>query len=368
MAGDVSARGRVTVGLSGGVDSSVSALLLQQAGWQTDGIFVHSWRDEEDKACGQAALDAQDAYSIAASLGIPVRQLDLCEDYRRFVFEPFLDEYRRGRTPNPDVLCNRYVKCEGLLRAALDDGADYLATGHYARHRRDEDGRMQLLRATDENKDQTYFLHRLTQEQLSHVLFPVGEQLKSDVRRLAEEKGLITHDKRDSTGICFIGERDFRSFLGNYLPQQSGLLMTPEGRVVGEHQGAWLYTIGQRRGLAIGGVSGTDESPWFVCNKDIEKNIVYVVQGREHPLLYAQDLRIGQLHWIAGTPPPVPWTGHSRLRHRQPLQACRITGMSDDECVVRADERQWAPAVGQAMVFYDGMVCLGGGIIEAYSS
>ena len=357
-------RGRITVGLSGGVDSSVSALLLQKEGWLTDAVFVRSWRDENGKECEQAALDAQDAYSVAASLGIPVRQLDLCEDYRRFVFEPFLDEYRRGRTPNPDVLCNRYVKCEGLLRSVLDNGADYLATGHYARRRLDDDGRVQLLCAMDEEKDQTYFLHRLTQEQLLRVLFPVGEWLKGDVRRLAAQGGLITCDKRDSTGICFIGERDFRSFLGAYLPRRSGLLMTLDGRTVGEHEGAWFYTVGQRRGLAMGGVSGAAEAPWFVSDRDVEQNIVYVVQGRDHPSLSADGLRVGDLHWIAGTPPQVPLDCRSRLRHRQPLQSCHITGIDGDECIVRTSSPQWAPAAGQAMVFYDGEVCLGGGTIE----
>ena len=359
---------RVTVALSGGVDSSVAALLLKRAGYRVEGVFMRNWHEapetEREEGCAQVALDAQDAYSVAASLGIPVRTLDFSADYRERVFLPFIEEYRAGRTPNPDILCNSEIKFRAFLDHAMQTGADRVATGHYARLG-ERDGRIELLTGCDADKDQTYFLHRLDQGQLAHLLFPLGEMDKKTVRALAAEAGLITCDKKDSAGICFIGERRFRRFLERYLPQREGEIRSPEGRRLGHHRGAWFYTIGQRRDLGIGGQSDCPEGAWYIADKDTKRNVIYAVQGAGHPLLHSQELLTEPPHWIAGAPPALPLRCLTRIRHRQRPQACTIAASEAGGCRVRFERPQRAIAPGQSVVFYRGPACLGGAVIAA---
>jgi tRNA-specific 2-thiouridylase len=353
----------VVVGLSGGVDSAVAALLLQRAGKDIAGMFMQNWEDDEPNTACQADEDRKDALGVCAKLGIPFHARNFAAEYRERVFAHFLSEYRSGRTPNPDVLCNREIKFRTFLDAARELGASMIATGHYARVAH-EHGRYKLLRALDTDKDQTYFLHALDQEQLGAALFPLGELRKPQVRALAREAGLEVHDKRDSTGICFIGERDFRAFLSKYLPAQPGELRTPEGEVLGEHHGAMFYTPGQRTGLRIGGRAGTGGEPWYVAGKDIEKNIVYVAQGAQNRWLMSRALVTDDVNWIAGEGPALPLHCEAMVRYRQVPQACAIesTGRGIN---VRFDEVQRAVAPGQSVVFYAGDECLGGGIIQA---
>ena len=274
-----------------------------------------------------------------------------------------MEEYRRGRTPNPDILCNKEIKFKAFLDHALAQGADYIATGHYARIR-ETDGRFQLLKARDPAKDQTYFLYTLGQGQLARTLFPVGELHKSEVKRIAAEQGFANAAKKDSTGICFIGERDFNKFLSHYLPAQTGEIRTPEGECVGSHAGLMFYTLGQRKGIGIGGRKGTDESPWYVVDKDMESNTLIVTQGHDHPLLYRGGLRAGALHWVAGEPPPWPLQCRAKTRYRQTEQDCVLAVDDDNKLIVRFEQAQRAVTPGQSVVFYQGEVCLGGGIIE----
>jgi tRNA-specific 2-thiouridylase len=354
---------RVVVGMSGGVDSSVAAWLLKQQGYDVVGVFMKNWEDDDDDEYCSSREDLVVAASVADVIGLELDAVDFAAEYRERVFAHFLRDYSAGRTPNPDVLCNSEIKFRAFLDHALALGADRIATGHYARVRRDARGRAELLGARDAAKDQTYFLHRLTQAQLAPVLFPRGEMTKRDVRAIAKREGLPTHAKRDSTGICFIGERPFRDFLARYLPRTPGPIVTPEGTRVGEHQGLAYYTLGQRQGLGIGGKRDGDALPWYVAGKDMARNALIVVQGREHPLLYRRDVRANDVHWIAGEAPQLPARLSAKTRYRMPNAACEVR-IAGDDLVAAFDAPQWAPTPGQYLVLYDGDVCLGGGEIE----
>ena len=357
------AEDRIIVGMSGGVDSSVTALLLQQQGYAVQGVFMKNWEgDDTDQHCA-AEDDLQDARQVCETLGIPLQGVNFADQYWDRVFEYFLQEYRASRTPNPDILCNREIKFKAFLDYALSQGADYIATGHYARIGRDGD-HYTLLRGRDNNKDQSYFLYTLDQAQLARSLFPIGELDKSRVRELAAEHGLSTYNKKDSTGICFIGERDFRAFLKRYLPAQPGEIHTAEGTYLGHHEGLMYYTLGQRQGLGIGGVKGHEGAVWYVAAKDLENNILIVVDGHDHPLLYSQSLSAIDLHWVAGKPPALPLSCTAKTRYRQQDAACTIEHGDDNNCVVQFQEPQWAVTPGQSVVFYQGEICLGGGIIN----
>ena len=354
---------RVTVGMSGGVDSSVAALLLKRAGHEVSGFFMLNWEDDDPESGCHADADRKDALAVCARLGIPFRSANFAAEYRERVFAYFLDEYRAGRTPNPDVLCNREIKFGTFLAAAREGGAEKIATGHYARSAF-EGGRWKLLRARDRAKDQTYFLHALDQEQLGAALFPLGDLEKTEVRRLAEGADLPVSAKKDSTGICFIGERDFRAFLSTYLPAQSGELRRPDGRALGEHQGAMFYTLGQRSGLNIGGRTGGSGEAWYVVGKDVAANVVYVDQGHDSSWLQSRMLAASGTHWIADAPPAASFACTAMTRYRQPPQACRVE-IEGDRCIVRFDTRQRAVAPGQSVVFYAGEECLGGAVIDS---
>lgn len=355
---------RVIVGMSGGVDSSVTALLLKEQGYDVIGIFMKNWDDTDEFGHCTAEDDAEDVRRVCEQLDIPYYTVNFEKEYFDKVFSYFLDEYKSGRTPNPDVMCNREIKFGEFLNKALDLGADYVATGHYARLIQ-EDGKYTLLRGVDNNKDQTYFLNALSQEQLSRAMFPIGHLPKPEVRRLAEQAGLYTAKKKDSTGVCFIGERNFKEFLSGYLPAKSGDMVDIEsGEVKGRHDGLMYYTLGQRQGLGIGG-SGNGQ-PWFVADKDLEKNILYVVQGDQHPSLYSTGLIATDVNWIAGSDqtPKVPFHCTAKFRYRQPDQGVTLTWREDGTVHVAFDEQQKAITPGQAVVFYDGDVCLGGGTID----
>jgi len=356
-------RAAVMVGLSGGVDSSVAALLLLEQGYQVEGLFMKNWEEDDTADHCAAAADLADADKVAGRLGIRLHRINFSTEYWDRVFSHFLTEYRAARTPNPDILCNREIKFRAFLEHALDLGADRIATGHYARVTRDHAG-WHLRLAADENKDQTYFLYLLGQEQLRRCLFPLGNLNKTEVRAIAHCAGLMTAKRKDSTGICFIGERRFRDLLARYLPRDPGPIETPEGKVIGEHQGLAYYTIGQRRGLGIGGVAGQVEAPWFVARKDLARNALILVQGHNHPLLMSRGLDGGAPHWIAAEPSAVPFDCRLRIRHRQTLNDCTLTELGDDHCRVRFARPQRAVTPGQAAVFYRGGECLGGTIIE----
>jgi tRNA-specific 2-thiouridylase len=353
---------RVIVGMSGGVDSSVAALLLKRQGFRVSGLFMKNWEDDDTDEYCSSREDLVDAVAVAERLGIEIDVVNFSARYKKRVFEEFLREYRTGRTPNPDVLCNAEIKFRAFLDHALDLGADYIATGHYAQIRSSE-GSFQLLKAEDGTKDQSYFLYRLTQEQLARTLFPLGALHKRDMRELARAEGLPVHDKKDSTGICFIGERPFREFLGRYLPPQPGEIRTLEGRVVGRHEGLMYYTIGQRQGLGIGGSRDGDGEPWYVAAKDPERNRLIVVQGREHPALYHSRLRAADLTWVSGVAPHCHWVYSARTRYRQKDAPCSLDSVTAEQCTVDFAEPQWAITPGQSVVIYESQVCLGGGII-----
>ncbi len=356
---------RIIVGMSGGVDSSVAALLLKEQGYPIEGLFMKNWEEDDSEEYCSATEDLMDAQAVCDRLDIPLHRVNFSTEYWDRVFAYFLDEYRNGRTPNPDVLCNKEIKFKAFLEYALERlDAEKIATGHYARLEQDS-GKYYLHRAVDENKDQTYFLYLLGQAQLSSSLFPLGNLPKQRVRQLAESAGFPNHKKKDSTGICFIGERKFRDFLSRFLPANEGVIEDPHGQVIGVHQGLMYYTLGQRQGLGIGGMKDTPEAPWFVVAKDLQANRLIAAQGHEHPLLMSSELTIEQLHWISGTAPNFPLRCLARLRHRQPLQPCQVTPGSVSQCRVDFDRAQRAATPGQSIVFYDSINCLGGGVIQS---
>ena len=354
---------KVMLGISGGVDSSVAALLLQQAGHDVEGLFMQNW--EEDDRSGPCTTDAdrKDAVAVCGRLGIPFHARNFASEYWDGVFEHFLAEYRAGRTPNPDVLCNREIKFKTFLDEAHALGADRIATGHYARIDC-RDGRYRLLRAVDTAKDQTYFLHALGQQQLAATLFPLGDIEKPRVRELAREAALPTHAKKDSTGICFIGERDFRSFLAQYIPARTGEMRTPDGQLIGEHQGVMYYTLGQRNGLGIGGRHGASGEAWYVVGKDVATNVLYVAQGGENRWLYSQRLQSEAPSWVDGVAPAAHFRCSARTRYRQSDQACTVD-VHESGLEIRFDEPQRAVTPGQSVVLYDDQVCLGGAVIAS---
>ena len=354
---------RVVVGMSGGVDSSVTALLLKQQGFDVIGLFMKNWEEDDDEDYCSSRQDLIDAVSVADTLGIPIEAVNFSKEYKDRVFSYFLREYEAGRTPNPDILCNSEIKFKAFLEHAIGMGADAIATGHYAQIR-ERDGCHQLLKAADGSKDQSYFLHRLNQAQLSKAMFPLGSLLKSQVREIAQRHSLSNHAKKDSTGICFIGERPFREFLNRYLPTTPGEMVTPEGNVVGQHMGLSFYTLGQRQGLGIGGGKESTGEPWFVAGKNMANNRLIVVQGHDHPDLLTRHLDAMEMHWVSGREPDLVRNYAAKTRYRQADAACRITLLSGDNASFTFEEAQWAVTPGQSVVVYDGEICLGGGIIK----
>ncbi|MDT8990043.1 tRNA 2-thiouridine(34) synthase MnmA [Curvibacter sp. APW13] len=370
-----SAKKRVVVGLSGGVDSAVSAYLLKRQGYEVVGIFMKNWEDDDDSEYCSSNIDFVDAAAVADVLGIEIEHVNFASDYKDRVFAEFLREYQAGRTPNPDILCNAEIKFKAFLDHAFARGADFIATGHYARVRRNPaSGKVELLKGLDPSKDQSYFLHRLSQAQLDRVLFPVGELHKSEVRRIADEIGLPNAKKKDSTGICFIGERPFREFLNRYISKEPGPIKDASGRTIGQHVGLSFYTLGQRQGLGIGGIKakgaqkgGGEHAPWFVARKDMAKNTLWVVQGHDHPWLQSAALTALDASWVSGTP-PVDGSLAAKTRYRQSDAACAVQGAdASGAFTLTFTEPQWAVTPGQSAVLYDGEVCLGGGIIASAS-
>ncbi|WP_430462553.1 tRNA 2-thiouridine(34) synthase MnmA [Thalassolituus sp. LLYu03] len=352
---------KVIVGMSGGVDSSVSAYLLMQQGYQVEGLFMKNWDEDDGTDYCTAKEDLADAQQVCDKLGIHLHQANFAAEYWDNVFEYFLAEYKAGRTPNPDILCNREIKFKAFLEYAKVLGADLIATGHYVR-RLDENGTTYLMKGLDPNKDQSYFLHAVGGNEIAQTLFPVGELEKPEVRRIAEAQGLVTATKKDSTGICFIGERRFRDFLKQYLPAQPGRIETDQGVDIGEHQGLMYHTLGQRQGLGIGGLSGFSDDPWFVAGKDLERNVLVAVQGKNHPLLFKDWLTTGQVFWV-NDEPQLPLRCTAKVRYRQDDQACLIE-KTGSGYKVTFDEPQRAITPGQSAVFYVADRCLGGGVIE----
>ena len=352
---------RLVVGMSGGVDSSVAAYLLKQLGHDVLGVFMRNWEDDSDDC--PARQDFLDVLAVADVIGLEVDAVNFSAEYKDRVFAYFLSELQAGRTPNPDVLCNAEIKFKAFLDFALAAGAEKMATGHYARLE-ERDGITRMLKARDLSKDQSYFLYRLTQPQISRALFPLGDMLKTVVRRIAHDIHLPNAAKKDSTGICFIGERPFRAFLEQHLPKEPGRMQTPDGKTVGEHQGLMYYTIGQRQGLGIGGQKAGDGEPWFVAAKDLASNTLIVVQGHAHPLLLSSTLSAGQLSWISGVAPDPTRRYAAKTRYRQSDAPCRVLAMDNDRLELEFDTPQWAVTPGQSVVLYEGDVCLGGGIIH----
>ncbi|WP_096201402.1 tRNA 2-thiouridine(34) synthase MnmA [Bacillus sp. FJAT-45350] len=350
---------RIVVGMSGGVDSSVTALLLKEQGYDVIGIFMKNWDDTDENGVCTATDDYNDVVAVCNQIGIPYYAVNFEKEYWDKVFTYFLEEYKAGRTPNPDVMCNKEIKFKAFLKHALSLGADYLATGHYARVDY-QDGEYKLIRGVDDNKDQTYFLNALDQEQLSRTMFPIGDIPKKEVRELAAKANLATAKKKDSTGICFIGERNFKDFLSNYLPAQPGEMQTLDGEVKGKHDGLMYYTLGQRHGLGIGGAG----EPWFVIGKDLEKNVLHVGQGYHHPGLYSEALLATNLNWVSNKQVEKEFSCTAKFRYRQPDQGVTVVLQDENNVKVVFDEPQRAITPGQAVVFYEGDICLGGGTID----
>lgn len=358
---------RVIVGLSGGVDSSVSALLLKQQGYQITAVFMKNWEEDDSDDYCSTAEDVADAQAVCDKLGIELLTINFAAEYWDNVFAHFLSEYQAGRTPNPDILCNKEIKFKAFLDYATQLNVSHIATGHYAQITHTSSG-YQLRKGADLSKDQSYFLYTLGQAQLARSIFPVGHLPKTEVRRLAEKAGLITHSKKDSTGICFIGERKFKQFLQRYLPAQPGEMINEHQQVIGQHDGLMYYTIGQRQGLQVGGRKESSGEPWYVADKDLTHNRLLIVQGSEHPLLFKNTLHASQLHWVAGHPPAAEFTCTAKTRYRQSDQPCRITLLGSDSLQVDFDTPQRAITPGQALVLYQGDVCLGGGTIGSGGS
>ena len=355
---------KVICGMSGGVDSSVSAFILQQQGYQVEGLFMKNWEEDDDTDYCTAAADLADAQAVCDKLGIKLHKINFAAEYWDNVFEHFLSEYKAGRTPNPDILCNKEIKFKAFLEYAAEDlGANYIATGHYVR-RRGADDNAQLLRGLDANKDQSYFLYTLSSKQVGQSLFPVGDIEKPIVRAIAEDLDLITAKKKDSTGICFIGERKFKDFLARYLPAQPGNIRTVEGDIIGRHDGLMYHTLGQRKGLGIGGVKGASEEAWYVVEKDLVNNELIVAQGHDHSALLSTGLIAQQLHWVDRQPIREPLRCTVKTRYRQTDVPCTVEPIDDESIKVIFDEPQIAVTPGQSAVFYLDEVCLGGGIIE----
>lgn len=351
---------KVIVGMSGGVDSSVSALLLKQQGYQVIGLFMKNWEEQNDQGICQSVADYEDVQRVCEQLDIPCYTVNFVKEYREHVFSQFIEDFKQGWTPNPDILCNREIKFNVFFNKALELGADYLATGHYCQNLLDDKKRLCLVKGVDAQKDQTYFLYTLNQSILQKVLFPIGHLEKTEVRQLAHHHHLATSDKKDSTGICFIGERNFRTFLQQYIAVEPGNFETLEGKVVGKHVGTAFYTLGQRKGLGIGGAG----KAWFVVGKDIRRRVVFVEQGEDHPALYCDELTAGQLSWVGETPAVFPFTCYSKVRYRQADQICIIQRIEEGRAWVTFPSPQRAVTPGQSIVFYQDSICLGGGVIQ----
>jgi tRNA-specific 2-thiouridylase len=353
----------IIVGMSGGVDSSVTALKLLEQGHNITGLFMKNWEEDDGTEQCTALTDLADAQQVCDKLGIPLKTVNFSAEYWDQVFEIFLKEYAAGRTPNPDILCNKHIKFKAFLDYAQDLGANFIATGHYARVNQN-DGEYFLLKGLDPAKEQSYFLYTLGQKQLAKTLFPIGDMEKTTLRQLAEQGGFDNADKKDSTGICFIGERKFTDFLKRYLPTQAGEMHTPEGQLVAQHQGLMYYTLGQRQGLGIGGVKGASEEPWYVLAKDLTNNILIVGQGHNHPLLFHNTLEASQLDWVSGQTLTKARQCTAKIRYRQNDQDCYLEPLSDQRCRVTFEHPQRAITPGQSVVFYNRDICLGGGVIQ----